>query len=187
MLFRSIGPNGLIQRAEEAGRNYQNAAEEEEKQLAELMNMMNGDKEETNEEVASEDIYVSLNGNTLSFYNNEEVARANADSDAHYYGNIKGTEAPWRSEKEIIEQIQIVNRILPTERISWFRDLTKLREIQSIEKIDTSKVTNMGAMFYECNSLTSLDLSRFDTSRVTNMENMFFWMRKINKFRCKQF
>ena len=31
----------------------------------------------------------------------------------------------------------------------------------------------MSSMFYDCSSLTSLDLSKWDTSKVTNMNNMF--------------
>ena len=110
-----IGPNGLIRRAEEAGKNYQIAAKEEEKELEKLMNGMDGTYEDDPEdnEPASEDIYVSLKGNTLSFYNNEETAKTNADSEAHYYGNVKGfTDAPWESEKEIIERVKIVNKII---------------------------------------------------------------------------
>ncbi len=38
---------------------------------------------------------------------------------------------------------------------------------------DTSNVTNMWAMFFECGSLRSLDLSGFDTSLVTDMCAMF--------------
>jgi surface protein len=34
-------------------------------------------------------------------------------------------------------------------------------------------VTDMGSMFYDCNKLTSIDLSSFDTSKVTNMSYMF--------------
>ena len=40
---------------------------------------------------------------------------------------------------------------------------------------DTSNVTDMTSMFYECNSLTSLDLSNFDTSNVTSMNGMFWY------------
>lgn len=47
-------------------------------------------------------------------------------------------------------------------------------EIEIIDKfIDTSKVTDMNWMFYNCRSLTSLNLSSFDTSNVTNMYHMF--------------
>ena len=37
---------------------------------------------------------------------------------------------------------------------------------------DTSNVTNMNDMFYNCGSLSSLDLSHFNTSNVTNMRSM---------------
>ena len=43
----------------------------------------------------------------------------------------------------------------------------------SVSYLDTSKVTDMSYMFYNCSNLTSLDLSSFDTSNVTNMSNMF--------------
>jgi len=31
----------------------------------------------------------------------------------------------------------------------------------------------MSCMFWDCSSLTTLDLSNFDTSEVTNMQSMF--------------
>lgn len=39
--------------------------------------------------------------------------------------------------------------------------------------IDTSNVTNMSYMFYNCSELTSLDLTKFDTSKVTTMQDIF--------------
>jgi surface protein len=38
----------------------------------------------------------------------------------------------------------------------------------------TDNVTSMGCMFYNCSSLTSLDLSGFKTDSVTNMSCMFY-------------
>lgn len=38
---------------------------------------------------------------------------------------------------------------------------------------DTSNVTNMSFMFYNCRNVTSLDLRHFDTSNVTTMRQMF--------------
>ena len=43
----------------------------------------------------------------------------------------------------------------------------------SFKGSNTSKVTNMAIMFYNCSGLTSLDVSSFDTSNVTNMRHMF--------------
>ena len=43
----------------------------------------------------------------------------------------------------------------------------------TVEYLNTSNVTNMYQMFYNCQLLTSLDLSSFNTSNVTSMQNMF--------------
>ena len=40
-------------------------------------------------------------------------------------------------------------------------------------KLNTSSITSMGDMFYNCSKITSLDLSDWDTTNVTNMTNMF--------------
>ena len=42
-----------------------------------------------------------------------------------------------------------------------------------LSKFNTSNVSYMNYMFYQCSGLTSLDLSNFDTSNVTNMNYMF--------------
>ena len=55
------------------------------------------------------------------------------------------------------------------------RSLTSL----DVSKLDTSNVTNMTWMFAECSSLTSLDVSKFDTSKVTNMSYMFYNCRSL--------
>ena len=41
------------------------------------------------------------------------------------------------------------------------------------ESIDTSNVTNMNTMFYNCSSLQTLDVSNWNTSNVTTMYSMF--------------
>ena len=49
--------------------------------------------------------------------------------------------------------------------------LMNLKHIE-VDKIDTSKVTNMDSMFSD-STVTTLDLSNWDTSNVENMEAMF--------------
>jgi len=57
---------------------------------------------------------------------------------------------------------------------SWLlQDFVNLKTIKFGNCFDTSSVTDMGAMFIHCTSLTSLDLSGFDTSSVTDMSSMF--------------
>lgn len=43
-----------------------------------------------------------------------------------------------------------------------------------LSNFDTSKVTNMSTMFYNCYNLTSLDLSSFTFDNVTSYTNMFY-------------
>ncbi|NUG39026.1 BspA family leucine-rich repeat surface protein [Lactobacillus mellis] len=54
-----------------------------------------------------------------------------------------------------------------------FSHLRNLKTIKGLENLDTSQVTDMSSMFYDCWDLTTLDLSHFDTSQVTNMDIMF--------------
>ena len=55
-----------------------------------------------------------------------------------------------------------------------FRDCVRLERISFNDSFDTSQVTNMSAMFYNCSSLREVDISCFDTSRTVNMGGMFY-------------
>ena len=61
----------------------------------------------------------------------------------------------------------------PTSTAYWFYNFNYLTTITGIENLKTDEVTNMESMFYECRSLTNLDLSSFNTANVTNMGYMF--------------
>ena len=61
----------------------------------------------------------------------------------------------------------------PTSCNSWFMECEKLEAIDGIENLNTSMVTDMWNMFYNCKSLTSLDLKTFDTHNVFSMSYMF--------------
>lgn len=41
-------------------------------------------------------------------------------------------------------------------------------------------------MFYGCDSITSLDVSNFNTTNVTDMNNMFYECNKLTYIKCKQ-
>ena len=57
----------------------------------------------------------------------------------------------------------------------------------SFDNLDTSKVTNMSSMFYQCKSLSSLDLSSFNTSKVTNMGRMFCECNSLSSLDLRNF
>ena len=58
------------------------------------------------------------------------------------------------------------------EDMSYMFSWSEAEEINGLENINTSKVTNMSTMFNE-SKVNALDLSHFDTSNVTNMSSMF--------------
>ena len=61
----------------------------------------------------------------------------------------------------------------PTSTLSWFYGMSNLQSFTGMNYLNTSEVTNMESMFYDCSGLTSLDVSNFNTSKVTDMSEMF--------------
>lgn len=70
---------------------------------------------------------------------------------------------------------------------SWFMECEKLEAIDGIENLNTSKVTDMWQMFYNCKSLTSLDLKTFDTHNVLSMSYMFFGCNNLTYLNVSSF
>ena len=68
-----------------------------------------------------------------------------------------------------------------------FYQFRKLTEIENINLLDTSNVTNMNWMFDDCRSLTNLDVSKFDTSQVKNMSGMFFDCKSLTNLDVSNF
>ncbi len=68
-----------------------------------------------------------------------------------------------------------------------FENLLNLEEINGFEYLDTSKVTDMNGMFYDCRLLESIDLSHFNTSKVTNMSYMFYNCESLTSINLSSF
>ena len=68
-----------------------------------------------------------------------------------------------------------------------YRPLRNLKAIEGLENLNTANVTNMGTMFFGCESLTSLDLSTFDTKNVTRMTDMFFGCESLTSLDLSTF
>ena len=60
-----------------------------------------------------------------------------------------------------------------------FYALENMTEIDGLENLNTSAVTDMESMFFGCYALTSLDLSSFNTSNVKNFNGMFMFCNKL--------
>ena len=122
------------------------------------------------------DIYAVLNtmGDTMTIYydrNKESRERVLTD-----WTPAQGTYNMSEALRNAIKAVAIdatMADALPTSTEKWFSKLSNLLSITGLDKLNTSEVTNMHAMFASCASLTSLDLSSFNTANVTQMSNMF--------------
>lgn len=92
---------------------------------------------------------------------------------AVYAGVETATTQLWEARASFIKTVTFNCDVAPISTASWFRFCRDLDTINGIEKLDTRNVTNMSSMFYNCPSLTSLDVTGFDTSNVTDMSSMF--------------
>lgn len=68
----------------------------------------------------------------------------------------------------------------PMTCLCWFFGCTNLKNIEGINNLNTTEVTDMGAMFRNCSALTDLDVSGFDTRKVTTMGTMFSGCSKLS-------
>ena len=68
----------------------------------------------------------------------------------------------------------------PKSLCQWFSLMVKLEEIDGIQNLNTSEVTNMGLTFLSCILLESLDLSGFNVSQVSNTTAMFNGCSSLN-------
>ena len=61
----------------------------------------------------------------------------------------------------------------------FFRNYYNLVDINGLEKINTSRVTNMKYLFSDCYMLNTFNINNFNTKNVKNMEFMFYGCHNI--------
>ena len=83
---------------------------------------------------------------------------------------VSGSSATDR-EKSLLEVIECDTSQV-TSMVAMFQNCSSLTTLD-LSNFNTSNVTSMVAMFQNCSSLTTLDLSNFNTSNVTSMGDMF--------------
>lgn len=111
--------------------------------------------------------YAELNNGVLTFYFDTK----RFERDGETFDNLE-----WFDKNSSITKVIFDSSFAnykPTSTCQWFDGCVKLSEIQGIEYLNTSKVTDMSNMFHNCSILTSIDLSSFNVSEVTNMAAMF--------------
>ena len=68
-----------------------------------------------------------------------------------------------------------------------FSGMTNLTAIEGLTNLSTQNVTDMYAMFSDCEKLESLDLSNFKTGNVTNMHYMFAGCSAVDTLNLSSF
>ena len=115
---------------------------------------------------------LSADGTTLTFYaDGEWTSQTNP-----YFMNAGSNYPGWKDQATGITTVVFDPSFAsarPTSTYYWFYNMSALTSITGLEYLNTSQVTNMTYMFYNCQQLTALDLHSFDTQRVTEMIGMF--------------
>ena len=114
--------------------------------------------------------YAEFKGSTLTFYGGESVP------DDDYALNTGSNNPSWYDSRGSVAKVvfdESFKDVRPTSCYQWFYSFSNLTTIEGIENLNTEEVTDMSEMFYNCSSLTSLDVSKFNTDKVKNMSYMF--------------
>ena len=113
--------------------------------------------------------------NTLTFhYDFMRGKRSGTTYDLNTDDNQPG----WTQDETNVSVTRVVFQpsfayVRPTSTYDWFSRMENLRSIEGLEHLNTSEVTTMAWMFYNCQLLTSIDMRGFNTEKVTSMLFMF--------------
>ena len=110
----------------------------------------------------------------------------NGSTNTEKYIFTSASGRPWHSQSASIKAVEIGSNISPTSTAYWFNDFTTCTSM-NLSKLNTSNVTSMWGMFYNCAALTSLNVTHFDTSNVTNMMYMFYYCQALTSLDVSHF
>ena len=137
---------------------------------------------EMGDEPVEAEPYVAYNNSgTLTFYYDSQRSSRGRTFDLN-----EGETMPEYSNY-FYDIVEVVTKVVfdpsfadarPTSTFAWFNGFGSLEEIEGLDYLNTSEVTNMGYMFQNC-GLKSLDLRHFNTDKVTSMAHMFFWCQNL--------
>ena len=130
----------------------------------------------------SKEAYVVEDGSTLTFYYDANKAT--------HTGTVYGINQKWADDTTspawagaIGDPNERITKVVfdssfkdyrPATTSCWFYFCKKLTEFEGMSNLITDQVTDMYSMFYNCSTLTSLDVSKFNTANVTDMSCMFY-------------
>ena len=118
--------------------------------------------------------YTSSNTTLTFYYDSQRASRTGTTYDLNEGYNY----TEWETDGTNYDVTQVVfdpsfAGARPTTTCDWFYGMWNLESITGMSYLNTSEVTNMAGMFWECGALTAVDVSGFDTRKVTDMTGMF--------------
>lgn len=137
---------------------------------------------------------LSTNGETLSFYYDCERSSREGTT---YSLNTGSNKPGWADDAAVSGGLtaKVLTAVIdpsfanarPTSTAYWFRQMNNLVSIAGLTYLNTSEVTCMDNMFYNCQNLAELDLSHFNTANVTSMRYMFILCKSLTKLDLSSF
>ena len=117
--------------------------------------------------------YTELSDGALTFYYDLNRGKRNGIT---FNLNTDATAPAWSAFSEDVTKATFDPSFAYTRPVvtyHWFSQMSNLQEIEGLENLNTSEVTDMTGMFSGCNSLSTLDVTHFNTHNVTSMQEMF--------------
>lgn len=133
---------------------------------------------------ATKEAYAVYNNGTLTFYYDTSKSSRTGDKyDINNYGSVPGWYTSHCNDIKKVVFKSSFKDARPKSTRWWFAAkededwniLSQLTTITGIQYLNTSEVTDMSCMFYNCNQLTTIDVTGFDMSKVTTTESMFYF------------
>ena len=137
-----------------------------------------------------DELYAGIYDSATKKYTFKEVSveEVSQNENAHLiYDGMKISDLPNYASLEKVVFEESFKKFEPTTLSSFFEELRSLTSISGLENLNTTHVTDMSKMFYNCYNLNSLDLSQFNTGNVEKMNEMFYNCHELNSLDLSAF
>ena len=137
-----------------------------------------------------DELYAGVYDSATKKYTFKEVSveEVSQNENAHLiYDGMKISDLPNYASLEKVVFEESFKKFEPTTLSSFFKELKSLTSISGLENLNTTHVTDMSKMFYNCYKLNSLNLSQFNTGNVEKMNEMFYNCHELNSLDLSAF
>ena len=139
-------------------------------------------------DVSTAEIYATLSGSEMRIMYDTKKSTTSGVIEKWTPGS--GASNMSNADLAAIQSVKIyasMGNVAPASLERWFSGMTNLKSFTGMDYLNTAGVTTMTAMFNECTSLTSLDLSGFNTERVEYMNDMFSGCTNLTTLKLTNF